>query len=401
MIQNKRPYQWIADKTGSSALALAAAWTAKACGAAAFSVCSLLPAVRHGDLPQPDAAREALQAACPKPVPDTQWVPLPPLDAKVDLSVIVPAYNAQDTLETCLQSILAQKTRYNIQIVVIDSNSTDGTSAILQKYRAMPQVTVGSIHGLRSAARARNEGLRYAVGRYLMFVDSDDLLLPHAVQTLLDAAVQMDADLVQGGWQYLFADGQHGPVQTYARQRYTGPLALDRLDLPGMPWGKVYRRELFAQIRFPANYSCFEDSILHFLVLRLAKAPASVPQTVYLWRKNPEGITARCQNQPVAVQSYWVMEELLTQDAALGLPHDELFCASLALQLGNFCYATLAHTSLPLQKAVFRLCSELYSTAVPPELDPPHPYAARCAAAALRKRRFALWQCQGRIFLLL
>ncbi len=54
--------------------------------------------------------------------------------------------------------------------------------------------------------------------------------------------------------------------------------------------GKVYRRELFAQVRFPAYYTCFEDAIIHFLVFRLAKTVASVPEMVYLWRKNPKGL---------------------------------------------------------------------------------------------------------------
>ena len=51
-----------------------------------------------------------------------------------------------------------------------------------------------------------------------MFVDSDDLLLPGAIRTLLEAAQRLDADVVQGGWQYLYTDGTHGPVQRYPAQ---------------------------------------------------------------------------------------------------------------------------------------------------------------------------------------
>ena len=82
----------------------------------------------------------------------------------------------------------------------------------------------------RSAAAARNEGLRHAVGRWLMFVDSDDLLLPGAIRTLLEAAQRLDADVVQGGWQYLYTDGTRGPVQRYPAAVYTGAAAPERFE---------------------------------------------------------------------------------------------------------------------------------------------------------------------------
>lgn len=123
-----------------------------------------------------------------------------------------------------------------------------------------------------------------------MFVDSDDLLLPGAIRTLLEAAQRLDADVVQGGWQYLYTDGGCGPVQRYPAAVYTGAAAPERFELPGMPWGKIYRRELFAQIRFPAYYTCFEDAIIHFLVFRQAKSVASVPRWSICGAKTPRGL---------------------------------------------------------------------------------------------------------------
>ena len=262
-----------------------------------------------------------------------------------------------------------------MQLIVVDSDSTDGTAA------------------------ARNEGLRHAVGRWLMFVDSDDLLLPGAIRTLLEAAQRLDADVVQGGWQYLYTDGTRGPVQRYPAAVYTGAAAPERFELPGMPWGKVYRRELFAQVRFPAYYTCFEDAIIHFLVFRLAKTVASVPEMVYLWRKNPKGLTATSQHRPAAVQSYWIMEQLAVQDAALGLPHDALYRCTLTLQLSAFCYATVSGLPPETQQAVFRLCCALYAKALPQEGALPR--RARWGARALRQQDFGLWCRYGRRFQLL
>lgn len=401
MIQNHRPYQLIQSKTGSPVLAGIIAWVARLFGTALLTGISWLPNKSSATLMTAEDARRRLQQTCPKPLSEPQTFELPPPDPQMDLSIIVPAFNAQDTIDACLCSILEQKTRYRIQVVVIDSDSTDGTAELLQKYSGAPNVILTKIRGPRSAARARNQGLRYATGRYLMFVDSDDQLLPGGVEMLLAAAERLGADVVQGGWQYLSASGHRGPVQNYLEQCYTGRYALDRFDLPGMPWGKVYRRELFETVRFPAGYSCFEDTVIHFRILRQAQKPASIPEPVYLWRKNPAGLTASHQGTAAAVQSYWIMEELLAQDAALHLPQGSLFCASLTMQLSNYCYANLARADEPLQQAVFRLCCDLYAGALPQGPGPEQSSAIRFGAQALAKKRFDLWRWQGRLFQLL
>lgn len=401
MIQNRRAYQLIHCKTHSRLLAAAAAGCGMACGAADLALHAAFGSRRESPLPSPAAARTALEAVYPKPASDAGWPTLPPAEPGIDLSVIVPVYNGASTIDACLQSILQQKTSYTVQLIVVDSDSSDATPALLQRYCSLPHVVLANCTTPHTAAAARNEGLLHAVGRWVLFVDSDDLLLPGAVQTLLDAAVQKNADIVQGGWQYLYPDDSRGAVQTYADAVYTGSAALGRFELPGVPWGKVYRRELFAQIRFPSHYRCFEDSIIHFLVFRTAKTVASIQATVYLWRKNPAGLTSSNQHRPTAVLSYWLVEELLAQDAALGLAHDVMFCCSLTLQLSGFCYATLSGLDSQVQRTVFALCCALYASALPQGPGPGQPYRVRAAARTLQQQRFALWCRYGRRFQLL
>ena len=225
MIQNRRAYQLIHCRTHSRLLAGAAAVCAAACGYADLGLYHLL---HRGGAPLPDstqADRAALTELCPKPAAEEFCPPLPPQDPAVALSVIVPVYNGEATIGPCLDSILQQETGCTVQLIVVDSDSTDGTAAVLERYRALPGVVLCNCSAPRSAAAARNEGLRHAVGRWLMFVDSDDLLLPGAVRTLLDAAQRLDADVVQGGWQYLYTDGSYGPVQCYPAAVYTGAAA--------------------------------------------------------------------------------------------------------------------------------------------------------------------------------
>lgn len=228
MIQNRRAYQLIHCRTRSRLLAGAAAVCGAACGHADLGLYHLL---HRGGAPLPDstqADRAALAALCPKPATEETCPLLPPQDPTVTLSVIVPVYNGEATIGPCLDSILQQETSCTVQLIVVDSDSTDGTAAVLERYRALPGVLLCNCSAPRSAAAARNEGLRHAVGRWLMFVDSDDLLLPGAIRTLLEAAQRLDADVVQGGWQYLYTDGTRGPVQRYPAAVYTGTGRLEQ-----------------------------------------------------------------------------------------------------------------------------------------------------------------------------
>ena len=188
MIQNRRAYQLIHCRTHSRLLAGVVAVCGAACGYADLGLYHLL---HRSGAPLPDSTqsdRAALAALCPKPATEKTCPPLPPQDPAVTLSVIVPVYNGEATIGPCLDSILQQDTGCTVQLIVVDSDSTDGTAAVLERYRTQPGMVLCNCSAPRSAAAARNEGLRHAVGRWLMFVDSDDLLLPGAIRILLDLA---------------------------------------------------------------------------------------------------------------------------------------------------------------------------------------------------------------------
>lgn len=91
------------------------------------------------------------------------------------VSIIIPTYNSEKTLPLCLGSIRKQ-TYKNIEVIVVDNYSTDRTISIARKYGAK----ILQIRGER--ARAKNLGLRYARGRYVLFIDSDMELTPKVVE---------------------------------------------------------------------------------------------------------------------------------------------------------------------------------------------------------------------------
>ncbi|HTX43577.1 MAG TPA: glycosyltransferase [Methanocella sp.] len=93
--------------------------------------------------------------------------------AKMDFSVIVPAFNEEKRIRACLDSIKSQKTGHSFELIVSDSNSTDGTVAIAREYT--DKVVVCRERG---TARARNEGAKLASGDIFVFIDSDTVLYP-------------------------------------------------------------------------------------------------------------------------------------------------------------------------------------------------------------------------------
>ena len=113
------------------------------------------------------------------------------------LSVIIPVYNAENTISGMLDSILSQSVE-KIEIICVDDGSTDASPAILEEYRqAHGEVRIVSIPN-SGPGTARNEGIRMAEGEYLTFCDADDLLPEGALKTLLKLAEDGVPDVVSG-----------------------------------------------------------------------------------------------------------------------------------------------------------------------------------------------------------
>lgn len=395
MLQNQRPYQLIYSKTHSRALAYAVAFGARALGICA---CELS---RHFfseyiSLEDAPAARSRLYEIYPPPCADEKIASLPPSDDLTEVSVVIPAHNAGKYIDACVNSVLSQQTKRKLEVIVVNDGSNDDTAQRLEQLANDERLYVYELKNGGSAAKARNEGLRHAVGSYIMFVDSDDVLPPCAIEALACALESTDSYIAAGGWRYMYEDGSLGLEQRYADATYVGKHALERYELPGVPWGKLYKRELFNDVRFPSEYTCFEDTIIHFLVFSEAKRVCSVGDIVYFWRKNPSGLTQSSQGKNKALQSVYIVEHILE------LIKEPVLCDSFALtlisQLTNFCYVNVAGTDRETQKLVFTLCCEIYSRYAD-ALDTVHlPYAVRLGERALREKRFDLWVKQGRYY---
>ena len=249
-----------------------------------------------------------LQALAPRPV-STALTRNHIGEILYDLTIIVPAYNAEKWIRECVDSILSQETDYSFLAVFVDDGSRDQTGAILDGY--LPNKRMRVVHQEnRGYSGARNAALKELHSEYIMFVDSDDRLLPGAVQTLLQKAKETDADIVEGNGYRFDETGRLGKVKA------------DDSDHWGAPWLKVIRSKLFARLEFPEGY-LYEDTIINGLVYPLAEKTVTVSDEIYAYRIHPGSITQRHDDNLRRVDSFWILLLLEELRKELGLDDRE------------------------------------------------------------------------------
>lgn len=268
----------------------------------------------------------------------------------LDVSIIVPAYNAESHVKECLDSALAQATNYRYEILVVDDGSGDGTPAVLDGYRDYKDVNV--IRTVNAGvATARNRAIAAARGRYLLFLDSDDRLATNSVELLVGAAEREQADIVQGGYDVIDTAG--GVIERVRYEACSQPRLDERTTrTSGYPWGKAIRRTLFEKVRFPDGMD-FEDTIFALVIFPLCGRYVALGESVYDYRDNPSGITRKLVGRHSALDAYWLVPLLLEQRERLAMPVDANLFNKVQNQFGQLLWARLAGQDPRIKQATF------------------------------------------------
>jgi len=211
------------------------------------------------------------------------------------VSVVVPVFQVEAYLERCLDSVLRQ-TYTHLQVILIDDGSTDGSSKICDDY-ASRDTRIAVVHQPNMGlAGARNRGLEMASGAWVTFLDSDDWLHPRMIETLLTEARQ-DADAVVAGFDRVGAvttPPQISPSRTVSYTLTTletlKAFVGDHHTRLTISCAKLFRRELFADIRFPVG-RLHEDEFTTYRLLARCQFVTIVPLPLYFYYSNPHSIT--------------------------------------------------------------------------------------------------------------
>ena len=210
------------------------------------------------------------------------------------VSICVPIYNTEQYLVRCIDSLLAQTYR-DIEIVLVDDGSIDRSGSICDAYASQdPRVKV--VHQSNTGeAGARNAGLRAAVGKYVMFIDSDDEYLPNAVQLLVDAMADDGVDLAIGGYIEKRGDEQHfatGHQRSYSVDEFAS--AYLSSDCPyGVPYigstinAKLFRKSIIDAhaLRYDERFIIGNDAVFICAYLQHTNRIFDVFAPIYIYYK--------------------------------------------------------------------------------------------------------------------
>ena len=221
------------------------------------------------------------------------------------VSIIIPMFNAEKYIELCLQSILEQ-TRDDFEVIVADDCSTDRSVELVKSF--VPNFD-GRLQLIKTKKNSglpyfpRNLALKSARGKYITFLDNDDLLEQNALEKLIAAADQFNADFVVTE-KFLELDGDDIKVSAYrVGDSVNAPTPMsDGIDSRITKfvnrgflwdvWGKIFRRDFLIKnkIEFP-RVNLFEDFCFFIQALVQAQTYVRIPDVVYIYRVRADSLS--------------------------------------------------------------------------------------------------------------
>lgn len=216
------------------------------------------------------------------------------------VSVVVPVWNGAKYIEACMESILRQDVE-DMEILVVDDGSTDGTWDILTRLAAQDR----RIHAIRQenagASVARNTALDHCQGRYVRFVDADDMLPEGSMAALLASAQAHDSDLVLAAYTEVLAGSRSLRCLNNTDEAVGQAEFLRRLErlansfYYGVLWNKLFRGDIIRekQPRFTPGLHWGEDFVFVMDYLAHCTRFSYITTPVYDYIRNPNGLVMR------------------------------------------------------------------------------------------------------------
>ncbi len=244
------------------------------------------------------------------------------------ISLIVPFYNTENFLPLLFESIW-QQTFQDFEIIAVDDCSKDNSVEVVESF--LPKFE-GRLKIIRreknsgSPGTPRNDGIKIASGKYIAFADSDDMLMPDALQELFDAAEKTSADIVHTEKYFQFIDSESKTLSAdnIETDSFEIPPFVEKITFETdnitnrvrrfcnkktfwVPWGKLFRRDFLTEnnLSFPALYNC-EDFIFHFQCLCLAKKYVRIPSITYIYRKDRKNSASHVDTNNERLIEMWL-----------------------------------------------------------------------------------------------
>ena len=218
----------------------------------------------------------------------------------MDISIIIPVYNAEKYLSRCIESVMAALKNFKgkSEILLVDNNSSDSSLSIIREFaKKYPKL----IRELRctapGAGAARNYAVERATGEYFWFIDADDTVSEDSVFELMTKAKSSDADIVMVGLVKIFPDGHKDRIPAFSPEKADFKSRFIRSELG--PVQVLIRRKWYIEHNFK-----FLEGVIHedmdmmpALILYTDKI-ASVNKPLYFYYQNPDSVLHKLEWSP-------------------------------------------------------------------------------------------------------
>ena len=258
-------------------------------------------------------------------------------DKQTTVSIIVPVFNVKDYLERCLNSIREQ-TYENIEVILIDDGSNDGSEVICDLYAAKDARIQTYHQGNCGLSAARNFGLQHATGNYVAFVDSDDWVETDMIEKLVTAADTHHSDIICFDYFISYTDSERyvsgykpSVFENMIKEEALGLLISNKIE--SYTCMKFYKRSMFDEIKFPVDKK-YEDIGTTYKLFMEAERISYYPVAFYHYWQREDSIThlSKKANIQLLHDTHDIFEFKKDMELAIGKVYpklmDELLVAS-------------------------------------------------------------------------
>lgn len=280
----------------------------------------------------------------------------------IKVSIIIPAYNAAVYIRKCLESIVAQTIFDQLQVIVVNDGSTDGTEKILEEYdRRYSNISVITTSN-RGVSNARNVGIQYAEGAYITFVDADDWVDRECYEKMLINAVKTQADIVAAG----FIINQNAAQQSVRKitdinhiednVSAAKSLLLGILDVHVCD--KLFRAEIAKMVKFELGIRRGEDRLFLLNCLFQAKNVCFINEAYYHYFQNEQSVMHEKLSVEIVQCTYYVANQVKDRCSRF---FSELVPYAEAMYISDICrlYSDLSEGQIPQElKSIVSNCKK-------------------------------------------
>lgn len=212
------------------------------------------------------------------------------------ISIIIPIYNAESTLEKCLKSLIEQ-TYKNLEIILINDGSTDNSEKICRKFQQLDSRVKLINTTNKGVSSARNMGLDNSKGNYITFIDADDYVCKTMIEDLYNAMyINKDVQIVQCctiDVDENFKEISRSKIKEDIKlesQDYLREILKEKI-INNVCWGKLYKSECIENTRFNENIKINEDLDFLSKVLIKCKNVLIIKKHDYFWVNRKNSVT--------------------------------------------------------------------------------------------------------------